>query len=228
MTIIAVIPARAGSKRLPRKNVIDFFGKPIITYTIEAALATGLFERVVVSTEDEEIAKVSETFGAEVSVRPPELTTDTARVLDVCLHVLDVEKSRGRNYDILCCLYATAPLRTAEDIKRTVELVRSGQCDFAVAVSEFHFPPHQALIINEFGNLVPMWPDLANKQSQDMPTMVSDNGSTYAVSVPALRREKTFFGRRLKGYVMPRARSVDVDLVEDLEIARLYAKGLSL
>ena len=225
MKMIAVIPARGGSKRFPKKNIVDFFGKPLIAYTIQAALETGLFEKVTVSTDDKEIATISEAFGALVTMRPPELATDQARVHDVCLNLLDQEQGLGLVYDILCCLYATAPLRTANDIRETVRIVQSGASSFALAVTNFHFPPHQALIEDNAKNLVPMWPDLADKQSQSIPVMLCDNGSTYVVSVTEFRRQKTFLGTNMKGYMMPRVRSVDIDVADDLEIARLYARG---
>ncbi len=226
MKILAVIPARGGSKRLPGKNIIDFFGKPVIAYSIEAALKAEIFERVVVSTEDDKIADIAISYGAEVEVRDPRLATDTARVLDVCLDLLDKEYKMGISYDILCCLYATAPLRSAIDIIKTVDLVQSGQCDFAVAVTKFHFSPHQALKNEKNGDLVPVWPELVELQSQKVPEMYADNGSTYAVRIPQFKKEKTFFGSNLKGYIMPRNRSVDIDSLEDLYIAKAYAKGL--
>jgi len=180
---IAVIPARGGSKRLHRKNIIDFHGKPIIAYTIAAALQASLFDRVLVSTEDDEIAEIAEANGAEVLKRPLELATDSASVVDVCLHSLEFLSRQGEFYDILCCLYSTAPLRNAVDIRNTVGLVQSRECDFAMAVTDYHYPPHQAMTINECGLLEAMWPHLVNKRSQDVPKMVIDNGSTYAARI---------------------------------------------
>ncbi len=107
MNSLAVIPARGGSKRLPRKNILDFCGRPIIAHTIESALNSDLFSKVVVSTEDDEIARHGQRYGAEVLMRPDFLASDTARVVDVCLQVLKEEESQGRSYDVMCCLYAT-------------------------------------------------------------------------------------------------------------------------
>jgi pseudaminic acid cytidylyltransferase len=222
MRQVAIIPARGGSQRLHRKNMLDFHGKPIIAYTIEAALQTGLFDRTVVSTEDAEIADISKRYGAEVLIRPLELAADTASVVDVCLHALELEGRRGAFYDILCCLYATAPLRNAVDIRNTVELVRSRECDFAMAVTEYHYPPHQAMIINDSGFMEAMWPYLVNKRWQDVPKMLIDNGSTYVASVPEFIRVKSFRGPKLRGYYMPRNRSVDIDVAEDLELAKYF------
>ena len=134
---IAIIPARGGSKRLPRKNIADFMGKPIIAWTIEAAKASGAFERVVVSTEDEEIAAISEKFGADVDRRDPALATDTARETDVMLELLSREEQAGKYYDVTCCLYATAPLRKAQDIQAVIGLLEPGKCDFALAATTY-------------------------------------------------------------------------------------------
>jgi len=224
MKKIAIIPARGGSKRLPRKNIIDFCGRPVIAYSIDAARGCGLFDRVMVSTEDSEIADISKAFGAEVIMRPVELASDTASVVDVCLQALDSENSQGRSYDILCCLYATAPLRSADDIKNTVELVASGESDFAMAVTKYHYPPHQAMIMNEAGFMEPMWYDLVSKRSQDVPEMFIDNGSTYVASIREFIELKTFRGPKLKGYLMPQNLSVDIDVVEDLELANYFAR----
>ena len=106
---LAVIPARGGSKRLPRKNIVDFFGKPIIAYTIEAALGSGCFSRVLVSTEDSEISDIAIQHGAEVADRPADLAGDSATVVDVCVDILNREAAAGKEYDVLCCLYPAAP-----------------------------------------------------------------------------------------------------------------------
>lgn len=224
MRAIAIIPARGGSKRLPGKNMAPFLGKPMISHTIVAAMETGLFQRVVVSTDDPGIERTARRFEAEVHRRPPELATDRAQVIDVCLNFLQEEYTQGRHHDILCCLYATAPLRNADDIRCIVGLVEQGECDFAMAVTEYYYPPHQALKESDSGFLEPMWPEMVNLQRQALPKMFIDNGSTYAVSVPVFLKVKSFYGPRLKGYRMPRERSVDIDLKEDLELAEFYAR----
>lgn len=218
MRRVALIPARGGSKRLPRKNIIDFLGKPIIAWTIEAAKAAGAFERVVVSTEDSEIADVARKYGAEVDLRQADLASDAARIVDVCVDYL----GRNPGFDLLCVLYATAPLRKAEDIRATVELVGK-DCDFAVAVTHFSLPAHQALLRAANGDVRPMMPELINKRASEVGEIVVDNGSTYAVSVPTFLKEKGFFGSRLRTHVMPRERSQDIDEAIDLELAKFFA-----
>lgn len=220
---LAVIPARGGSKRLPRKNILDFMGRPIMAYTIRAAVESGCFGRVLVSTEDEEIARVAERFGAEVAARPEALAGDKAGVVAVCLDLLDREKQAGNDYEFLCCLYATAPLRTAKDIREVFGLL-GPNCDFAMAVTEYEMPPLQALKVAADGSLEPMWPDWISVRSQDTPRLVVDNGSTYAVRVEAFRHAKSFYGPGLRGHFMPRSRSVDIDTAEDMALARHFAE----
>ena len=220
--IICIIPARGGSKRLPRKNIIKFYGKPIIAYTIEAAMRAKVFDRIIVSTDDPRIAQLAEHFRVEINLRPPELATDTARVVDVCAHILGEESKVGRMYDVLCCLYATAPLRTWEDIINTLRLLEDDKCDSAMAVTNYHFPPHQALKLDKFENLVPVWQDMRDLQSQEVPNFLIDNGSTYAIEVAVFKEKKSFLGDHLKGYIMPRIRSVDIDTQEDLDLANIF------
>ena len=226
MKRLALIPARGGSKRLPRKNVKDFLGKPIIGYTIDAALETKLFDRVIVSTDDPEIAVAASRSGAIVADRRAELARDDSTVVDVCLDVLDREERAGHGPDVLCVLLATAPLRTAEDIRRVVALLEPGVCDFAMAVSRYDLAPFQALTPAADGALVPVWVDLIEKSRQEVPEMFCDNGSTYAVVVSAFRARRTFYGSGLRGFVMPRLKSVDIDTSEDFAIAEMYAASL--
>ncbi|HDH08782.1 MAG TPA: pseudaminic acid cytidylyltransferase [Gammaproteobacteria bacterium] len=221
---IALIPARGGSKRLPRKNIIDFLGKPIISYTIEAALQSNCFDRVVVSTDDMEIASVAEQYGAEVDIRNDSLATDTSTVVDVCIDYLGKEAEKGNQYDILCVLYATAPLRTAEDIRQLISLIEPVECEFSIAVTDYDVPPHQALKLVGDLNLVPMWPELINARSESIGELRVDNGSTYAVTVPAFLKARSFYGPTLRGYYMPHSRSVDIDTPNDYELARHYAE----
>jgi pseudaminic acid cytidylyltransferase len=222
---VAIIPARGGSKRLPRKNVIDFLGRPIIAYTIEAAIESGCFSRVVVSTEEEEIAAAAERFGAIVDHRRPELATDAAGVVAVCIDFLEREARAGRRWQAMCCLYATAPLRVAADIRATMALLSPEQCDFAMAVTAFDHQPHQALQFAADGRLTPMWPQLVERRASDLPTLRVGNGSTYAVSVPKFMSRRSFYGPAMRGYEMPRDRSVDIDTADDLALALHFARS---
>ena len=223
---IAIIPARGGSKRLPRKNLLPFRGRPIIAHTIEQAIASNCFDRILVSTEDEEIARTAQEVGATIHVRAARLATDTATVTEVCLDVLSTEEQAGSAYDVLACLYATAPLRRAEDIKAVVGLIDGHNCSFSMAVTTYAVAPHQALRVLPDGSLVAMWPDLVNLRASDMDRIVVDNGSTYAVTVSAFREHRSFYGPGLRGHLMPRERSVDIDEQSDYELACWYAEKL--
>jgi len=225
---IAIIPARGGSKRLPRKNILNFMGHPIISYTINAAIESQYFSRVVVSTEDREIAEVAQEYGAKVMMRPLELAQDTSRVIDVCMHVIEQESKQERHYTSMCCLYATAPLRNSEDILATMKILQPDICDFSMAVTSYYFPPHQALKEEKNGILQPLLPDMAHMQSQAVGKIVVDNGSTYGVNIEKFLKEKTFYGTNLKGNFMPRSRSVDIDELEDFELAEIFAKNKKL
>jgi pseudaminic acid cytidylyltransferase len=216
---IAIIPARGGSKRLPRKNILDFHGKPIIAYTIAAALDSGCFGKVVVSTDDSEIAEVAARHGAQIALRDPQLATDSATVAQVCLDLLAREEGEGNTWERFCCLYPTAPLRDATDIRATVALLERGVCDFAMAVTRFSHYPHQALKLTGDGVAEPMWPDLCQLRSDRLPELAADNGSTYAVFVDQFRQYKTFWGPRMKAHKMPLVRAIDIDTAEDFHFA---------
>jgi CMP-N-acetylneuraminic acid synthetase len=210
---------------VPRKNVLDFCGKPMLAWTVEAALESGLFGRVVVSTEDAEIAETALRFGAEVDRRAPALATDTATVRQVCLDFLDRQEAAGLRPDRFCCLYATAALRTAEDIRAVMGLLNPGVCDFACAVTTFDLPVNQALHDRGDGVFEPMWPEIFDLNAKDWEAVCVDNGSTYAMTVAGFRAHG-FMGPGLRTHLMPRWRSVDIDEPEDLELARLYGRRL--
>ncbi len=226
MKIIALIPARGGSKRLPRKNINDFYGKPLIAHSIESAKRTNCFDEVVVSTEDEEIAMISKQYGARVVNRPKELSTDGATVKDVCLDFLKQEMRNGIQYDVLTVLYAAAPLRNDEDIKGVVNLVSTNRCNYAFATTHYSLPPLHAFKKDNNGYLSSMWPEYSNIRESDFPELEVDNGSVYAVNVCSFLKEKTFMGKETMGYFVPESRSVDIDTKEDLELAKLiFSQG---
>jgi N-acylneuraminate cytidylyltransferase len=205
---------------------VDFLGRPIIAYTIDAARDSGCFERIVVSTEDDEIVAIAERAGAMVDRRAPELATDGVGLVDVCLDFLDREAGVGRNWDVMACLYATAPLRNAKDIRATMALLEPGRCAFSMAVTSYERYPHQALKFCPGGSLTPMWPDLVTRRGSDMPPLRAGNGSIYAVEVAAFRRERSFYGPGLWGHDMPRERSIDIDTSADLEFALWTAQRM--
>jgi pseudaminic acid cytidylyltransferase len=224
MNAVAIIPARGGSKRLPRKNIVEFLGRPIIAFTIDAAIESGCFDRVVVSTEDDQIADVCGQFNVLVDRRSQRLATDTVTLVEVCLDFLDREREAGREWDVLACLYATAPLRDSHDIRGTVALIEPGRCGFAMAVTTYGHYPHQALRFADDSSLTPMWPDLVERRVAELPRLRAGNGSTYVVDVHEFRRHRSFYGPNLKGFDMPASRSIDIDTQDDLDLARCFAQ----
>ena len=203
----------------------------MIAYTIEAAMESNLFERVVVSTEDKEIAEISKKLGAEISERSENLASDTAMVRAVAGDFLEQESAQGKEYDVISVLYATAPLRNAEDIKSVHSLIEPGVCHHANAVKEYADPPHQALKkMNDQGDLEPMWPDIVAARADSLPHFVVDNGSTYCVMTEDFRKNINFYADKMRGHMMPFWKSVDMDTIEDFELAEYFAKkygGLS-
>lgn len=224
MANLALIPARGGSKRLPRKNALDFLGRPMLAYTVEAALQAGCFDRVLVSTDDDEIEALARACGAEVDRRPPALGSDAASVAEVSLELLARESAQGRDYRTLCALYATAPLRNAADIRAVMDLLEPGVCDFALAATQYTHYPYQALKYAEDGRATPMWPELCNLPSREIGALVAGNGSTYAAHVEAFRLAKEFYGPGMKAHLMPFVRSVDIDTLDDFRLAECLAR----
>lgn len=219
-TTVAVIPARGGSKRLPRKNVLDLGGRPVIHYPITTALASRLFRRVIVSTEDHEIAAIAQAEGAEVLARPFEHATDTATVVDVCLHTLQVLAAEGLKPSAFCCIYATAAFLDPIDLTASLALLNEHpQADVVMGVSGYPIHPFKALRSVD-GYLVPEFPDQVAAKSQNYPHLVASNGTFYWGRSGSFVANRTFYPRRLKGYALPSDRAVDLDTPEDLEWAR--------
>ena len=217
MSRVALIPARGGSKRLPRKNILELGGLPMLAHPLRAARASGLFDAVYVSTEDAEIAAVARAHGAEVIERPANIAGDRATVVQVCLHALETHP----HIDRLCCLYATAILLRPESLVAAHALLdETPEADFVMGVSEYEHPPVQALKADAEGYLSYMWPEWRGVQSQFQPRLLVSNGSLYWARAEALRAEKTFYGRRLKGWVVPSEQVADIDTAADLERAR--------
>lgn len=217
MSRVALIPARGGSKRLPRKNILEVGGLPMLAHPIRAARDSGLFDRILVSTEDAEIAAIARAHGAEVIERPAEIAQDRSTVVQVCLHALDQYPEIER----LCCLYATAILLRPDSLIAAHALLdETPAADFVMGVSEYEHPPVQALKADELGYLSYMWPEWRGVQSQSQPHLVVSNGSLYWARAVALRAEQTFYGQRLKGWPVPPEQVADIDTVDDLVLAR--------
>jgi N-acylneuraminate cytidylyltransferase len=223
MKPVAIIPARGGSKRLPRKNALPILGRPILSYPIRTALESGLFEQVIVSTEDHEIARIGEVEGARIMERPEDLATDISTVVDVCLHVLDSLERENSLPAHFCCIYATAFLIQPEDLCRSYGLLKEEPaCDFVMGVSEYSLHPVQALIEKD-NFLTYMWPEYQGLKSQKYPRLLCSNGTLYWADTTVFKSTKSFYAERLRGYLIPQSRAVDIDTQEDYEIAQIFA-----
>jgi len=195
----------------------------MLAYPIKAALESGLFEQVIVSTDDSTIARIARDAGARVIHRPDELATDSATVVDVCLHLLEILKNENALPDMFCTIYPTAVFLTPEDLNRSFLLLADEpECDFVMGVSEYNLHPVQALVEHN-GYLQPMWPEYLELKSQSYPHLVCSNGTLYWARVPAFQEIKSFYGKRFRGYEIPRNRSIDIDTPEDYEIVKQIA-----
>jgi len=222
MRRVAIIPARGGSKRFPGKNIALFCGQPIIAYTIQSASSSGCFDNIVVSTDDDEVEDIVRHYGADVDRRPAALAVDEAKVQDVCLEFLKRQRIEGNTWDVMCCLYATAALQTADDIRGVISLIKPGSCEFAMGVSQTDRYVHQALIPTGQGYLKPKWPEMVEQKAQESDSYWFSNGTTYAVWIRSFEEGGSFYGPSLKGYFMPREHAVDIDTLADLRLAEYF------
>lgn len=225
---LIVIPARGGSKRLPRKNVLPLAGKPLICWTIEAALETGLSARIMVTSDDEEILSIARRYndkGIIAHKRPAELATDHATTAEAIQEALDADKKAGHSAKTLILLQPTSPLRSAEDIRSAVQKYEnSGSDDTVVSVCEVDHPAAWIGTVGESGYLNGL--DLTGKRSQDYQKEYRLNGAVYVTSVKTLRETGHLFTKNLNAYVMPRERSMDIDEAVDFRICEHLIKSM--
>lgn len=222
-TVAALIPARGGSKSIPRKNIVPVGGKPLIAWTIEAALGSKLLDRVYVSTDDEEIASVSRAHGAEVPfMRPAELASDEAGSLGVALHALDWMSAHGGEPDYLLLLQPTSPLRTTEDIDGAIRLAEEHDASAVLGVCEASPHPWLARQISAEGVLSDFFPlEKKPTRRQDYPPAYMINGALYLNRATSLRTGRTFQPPDARAYVMPAERSLDIDTPLELRLVDL-------
>lgn len=222
MKALAVITARGGSKRIPGKNKKEFLGKPILVYSIEAALQSNLFDEVMVSTDDEEIAAIAMKAGAKVPfMRSAQNANDYATTDEVLLEVLEEYEKRGQTFDYLVCLYPTAPFVTPEKLQKALELLVENKAAGAMPVVDFSFPPQRGMSIGEDKRLRYCYPENALKRSQDLEKMYHDCGQFYAYEVKRFRETK---GNLEEGYlpiVVSELEVQDIDTLTDWKLAEL-------
>lgn len=219
---LAVIPARGGSKRIPRKNIKPFLGKPIIAYSIEAALKSACFDRVIVSTDDDEIAAVAEKYGAEVPFRrPAELSNDYCATTTVIQHAINWMESRGSVPRHVCCLYATAPFITAANLRTGYEALIASDVAYVFSATSFPFPIQRAIKLDSQGNVSMFQPEHYLTRSQDLEPAYHDAGQFYWGKADSFKNDLPVFTSGAKVVMLPRSMVQDIDTVEDWEQAEL-------
>jgi N-acylneuraminate cytidylyltransferase len=224
---LAIIPARGGSKRIPRKNIKPFCGKPMIAWSIEAALESGCFDRIIVSTDDEEIAEVARQYGAEVPfMRPLELSDDHTGTIPVIRHAIETINSQGRAVEQACCLYATAPFIQAEDLRRGLEILQGSGGDYAFSVTSYAFPIQRAIRLTPEGRVEMFNPEHFNTRSQDLEEAYHDAGQFYWGRADAWLQGKMIFSPASLPVMLPRHRVQDIDTPEDWVRAEWLFKAM--
>lgn len=230
---LCIIPAKGLSTRLPRKNILPLDGHPLIAHAIRKAQRLGLFKRIIVSTEDGEIAEIARRYGAEVPLmRPRELSVDPATIADVCIHMLDwLQDNQGETYDQLVLMLPTSPFVLIDDIRTAIadfEANESNAC--LLGVCRVDQPPFTTQLMDEDGVLRPAFPDSAyvDSKSNECPPAFHSNGCVAVVSPAWLKANGSFYGPGTRGFVMPRLRSLDIDTREEYEMAlALYGAGVT-
>ncbi len=225
MKVVAIIPARGGSKGVPKKNIRPLAGKPLIHYTIDAAKKSFYIDQIIVSTDDNEIASVASTAGVIIIKRPPELAGDESPTIDAILHTLDVCSKQSLEADVVVLLQPTSPLRTSIDIDEAVALYLEGDCESVISVAESAHPPYWNMILKD-GYLQPLFgPESLTNRRQDFPKTYLPNGAIYVASPSILKKYRTFYTPKTKPYYMSQEKSLDIDSEIDLLIAETIING---
>lgn len=226
---LAVIPARGGSKRIPRKNIRSFAGRPIIAYSIRAALECGVFDRIIVSTDDEEIAAVARDEGADIPfLRPATLADDHTGTNAVVKHALTWFADHGEVFDQVCCIYATAPFVQARYLREGLEKLETSGKSYAFSVTSFPFPIQRAIRINSEGAVEAMYPKYVVSRSQDLEEAYHDAGQFYWGRTEAFMHDVGTFSAAAVPVILPRHMVQDIDTLEDWHRAELMFKTLEL
>ena len=228
MSSIAIITARGGSKRIPGKNKKEFLGKPILSYSIEAAVSSGVFDEVMVSTDDEEIAQIARKAGAFVPfMRSAETSNDYATTSDVLKEVLEKYRQLGKEFETACCIYPTAPFITAEKLKCAMEKLVREQSDCVMPVVRFSFPPQRSLVIRE-GMLTFKWPENQLVRTQDLEPFYHDCGQFYCFSVESFTKTGLVISGKVLPVEVPETEVQDIDEPSDWELAEIKFKHMQL
>lgn len=226
---VAVIPARGGSKRIPRKNIRAFAGKPMIAHSIDCAVQSGLFDRIIVSTDDPEISSISQTLGAETPfVRPKALASDHAGTTAVIAHAIEWLQSKGIAASAVCCIYATAPFLRAEDLAEGWRLLQTGDWQYVFAATRFAASVHRSFLQAADGGLEMLFPELFNARSQDLPVVFHDAAQFYWGKPEAWLSGARVFDRHSTVVTIPHWRVQDIDTEEDWVQAEAMAVRMGI
>lgn len=221
MSNLAIIPARGGSKRIPRKNIKDFLGKPIIAYSIEAALKSHLFDEVMVSTDDKEIAEISIQYGANVPfLRSEKNADDYATTVDVLIEVIEKYNSQGRTFENVACLYPSAPFTTSNKLKEAYKILISKKIDAVFPVMPFSFPIQRSLKLKD-GKLSYFYPEFENSRSQDLEKAYHDAGQFYFINTASLLINKSIITKNTGAILITELEAQDIDNETDWKIAEI-------
>ena len=225
MSNIAIIPARGGSKRIPRKNIKDFLGKPIIAYSIEAAIKSNIFDEVMVSTDDEEIADVSQKYGAKVPFfRSKEMSDDYATTSQVLLEVIKEYYTRGMEFNYMACIYPTAPFIEADDLKKAFKIMEDRKPTMVMPVVSFSYPPQRSYIIDGKGKAVFKYPQFLTARSQDLEKLYREVGQYYIYDIAKFVTMNARILDDIIPIVIDERQAQDIDTDEDWKMAELKYK----
>ena len=224
---IAIIPARGGSKRIPRKNIKDFCGKPMIAWSIEVAKASGMFDHIIVSTDDIDIAAVAKNWGVSVPfMRPAELSNDYAGTTEVIAHATKWAQDQGFSFEAVCCIYATAPFVQVSDLQRGLKALNSGDWAYSFSVTDFSSPIFRSFKQTPDDGLEMFFPEHFDKRSQDLPIALHDAGQFYWGRPDAWTADKRIFDKHSTPIMIPRWRVQDIDTQDDWNRAEIIFKIL--
>lgn len=226
---IAVIPARGGSKRIPRKNIKLFCGKPMLAWSIDAARNSGCFDRVIVSTDDDEIAQVAQECGAEVPfMRPSELSDDYTSTIPVIAHAIRAAEIHNLSDNLICCIYATAPFLDAFYLKLGLQKLEGSGAEYVFSVTRYEFPIQRAIRISTLGNVEMLYPEHFNTRSQNLEPTYHDAAQFYWGRAEAWLSGKPIFSRAAVPVILPPHRVQDIDTHEDWERAEWMFRSMDL
>jgi N-acylneuraminate cytidylyltransferase len=225
---LAIIPARGGSKRIPKKNIKLFLGKPIIAWSIEAAQKAGCFDRILVSTDDEGIADVARQYGAETPfIRPASLSDEYTGTIPVIAHAVEwLKQEEQLEIDWVCCIYATAPFIQSDDLKASLKMIKVEDTDYCFSVTSYPFPIQRSIRITKTNRCEMLQPEMFNQRSQDLEEVYHDAGQFYWGKPDAWTKQKQCFSSSSIPYVLPSYRVQDIDTLDDWKRAELMVQSL--